>query len=89
VPPRRVAPAAVVAGEVPVGRAEVGAGDDDGRRTRVAPPGADAPQLVALPAPGAAREQRRAQRRRARRVERQDVVGAVAARAACIPMMSI
>jgi len=35
---RRVAPAAIVAGEGEVGRAEVGGGDDDGRSPRVAPP---------------------------------------------------
>ena len=63
--PRRVAPAAVVAGEVPVGRAEVGGGDGD-RDAGLAPlrrPLAVAGDLVALPARRAVVEQRRAQRR--------------------------
>ncbi|KAB8086783.1 hypothetical protein EE612_010312, partial [Oryza sativa] len=63
--PWRVAPAAVVAGEVPVGRAEVGGGDGD-RDAGPAPlrcPLAVAGDLVALPARRAVVEQRRAQRR--------------------------
>ena len=36
--PRRVAPAAVVAGKGKVGRAKIRGGDDDGRASRVAPP---------------------------------------------------
>ncbi|KAB8086774.1 hypothetical protein EE612_010298, partial [Oryza sativa] len=65
---RRVAPAAAVAGEVPVGRAEVGGGDGDGD-ARLAPRPvrlAVADELVALPAGEAVVEQRRAERRRPR-----------------------
>jgi hypothetical protein len=64
---RRVAPAAVVAGEAVVGRAEVGGRDGDGaRQARL--PGVVAPQLVAGPAGRAVVEQRRAERRRVRAV---------------------
>ena len=63
----RVAPAAVVAGEAVVGRAEVGGRHGDGAR-QARTPGVVAPQLVARPARRAVVEQRRAQRRRVRAI---------------------
>jgi hypothetical protein len=69
---RRVAPAAVVAGEGVVGRAQVGPGDGH-RPPLQAPPRLGlvvARDLVALPARRAVVEQRRAQRRRVRPVPR-------------------
>ena len=83
--PRRVAPAAVVAGQRVVGRAEVSGGDGDGdaglagRQVR---PLAVAGDLVALPARRAVVEERRAQRRRPRPVAPRVQV-AVPASAAC------
>jgi hypothetical protein len=65
VPPRRVAPPAAVAGEGPVGRAQVG-GRHGHRAPRLAPPPGlvgVAHDEVALPARRAVVEQRRAQRR--------------------------
>ena len=80
---RRVAPAAAVAGQRPVGRAQVGGRDRDGGGARPAVPG---PRGVAGDgeagaAHGAAVEERRAQRCRARPVPRVVQV-AVPARAA-------
>jgi hypothetical protein len=67
---RRVAPAAGVARERPVGRAQVGGRDRDGGGARLAPLGP--PRVAgdgeARAAHGAVVEQRRAQRRRARAV---------------------
>ncbi|EPS68263.1 hypothetical protein M569_06510, partial [Genlisea aurea] len=58
--PRRVAPPAVVVGQVGIRRAEIGGGDGD--RSRHAPPGIPgARQLVARPAGEPVVEQRRAQ----------------------------
>nr|ACL53845.1 unknown [Zea mays] len=79
---RRVAPAAVVAGEAVVGRAEVGGRDGDGAR-QAPPPVVVAPQLVAGPARRAVVEQRRAQRRRARAVPRAVQVAVPAGAAHC------
>jgi len=79
---RRVAPAAVVAGEAVVGRAEVGGRHGDGaRQARL--PVVVAAQLVAGPARRAVVEQRRAQRRRVRAVPRAVHVP-VPTRAACM-----
>jgi hypothetical protein len=78
---RRVAPAAVVAGEAVVGRAEVGGRHGDGAR-QARPPGVVAAQLVAGPARRAVVEQRRTQRRRVRAVPAAVHV-AVPASAAC------
>ena len=82
---RRVAPAAVVAGQPIVRRAEVGGGDGHRgagplapRRVRLVVAG----DLVALAAGGAIVEERRAQRRRARAVPLRVEVP-VPARAAC------
>jgi hypothetical protein len=78
---RRVAPAAVVAGEAVVGRAEVGGRHGDGAR-QARPPGVVAAQLVAGAARRAVVEQRRAQRRRVRAIPAAVHV-AVPASAAC------
>ena len=83
--PRRVAPAAVVAGQRVVGRAEVGGRDchrDAGLAERRVRPLAVAGDLVALPARRAVVEERRAQRRRPRPVALRVQV-AVPASAAC------
>ena len=82
--PRRVAPAAAVAGDAPVGRAEVG-GRDGHRGAALAPRRrvAVAHDQVALPARRAVVEQHRAQRRRVRPVPRLVQVP-VPARATCI-----
>jgi len=79
---RRVAPAAAVGVQRPVGRAQVGRRHRDRRRAPVAPGRARAPDLVARPAPEPVLEQRRAQRRRVRAVPRRVQV-AVPARPTC------
>ena len=83
--PRRVAPAAVVAGQRVVGRAEVGGRDghrDAGLAERRVRPLAVAGNLEALPARRAVVEERRAQRRRPRPVPLRVQV-AVPARPSC------
>jgi hypothetical protein len=80
----RAAPPAV--GELPVGRAEVGGGDDDEvAAAGLAPPGlaAVAPDDIALPARSAVVEERRAQRRIVNAVTL-FVQVAIPARATCI-----
>jgi hypothetical protein len=81
---RWVAPAAAVAGQVPVGRAEVGDGDGDGDARPAPGPVrlAVAHQLVALPARRAVREEGGAECRRPRAVALRVQV-AVPARASC------